>query len=253
VGIQLTEWMNDLMLHSMKNRISCKRVMALAVVALCSQIAPVLLAQDSTPAPASAEAASPSPASETRAVQLSSGVAEILKLGRAHVGDEVVIAFIRNSGRSYHLSASEILYLRAQGVSDQVVTAMLTAGQNVAATSAQPPPQPAPTQPPADWANSNPQYAPDATQPAPSYDAAAPVYAQPSAGYAYPAPSYGYYGYAPYYWGYPAFSLGFGFGGGYYGGYYRRGYYGYHGGGYYGGYHGGGYPGGGYSHGGGHR
>ena len=33
--------------------------MALAVMVLCSQIAPVLLAQDSTPAPASAEAAAP--------------------------------------------------------------------------------------------------------------------------------------------------------------------------------------------------
>ena len=107
--------------------------MALAVMVLCSQIAPVLLAQNSTPAPASAEAAAPASASETRPVQLSSGVPEILKLGRAHVGDEVIIAFIRNSGRTYHLSASEILYLREQGVSDQVLTAMLSAGQNVAA------------------------------------------------------------------------------------------------------------------------
>jgi hypothetical protein len=229
--------------------------MALAVVTLCSQIASVLLAQDSTPAPASIEAASPAPASETRPVQLSSGVAEILKLGRAQVGDEVIIAFVRNSGKSYHLSVSEILYLRAQGVSDQVVTAMLSAGQNVVANSAQPPPEPAPTQPPTDWANSSPQPPPAAPQfapqPAPTYDAAASVYGQPGPVYAYPAQSYGDYGYSPYYWGYPAFSLGIGFGGGYYGGYYGRGYYGYRGGGYYGGYHGGGYHGGGYYHGGG--
>src|ERR1035438_7974113 len=125
--------------------------MAVAVIVLCSQIAPVLLAQNSTPNPASAEAAAPASASETRPVQLSSGVAEILKLGRANVSDDVIIAFVRNSGKSYHLSASEILYLRAQGMSDQVVTAMLSAGQNLAATSAQPPP----TQPPTDWANSS--------------------------------------------------------------------------------------------------
>ena len=117
-------------------------MMALAVMVLCSQTAPVLLAQDSNSAPASAEAAAPASASETRPVQLSSGVPEILKLGRAHVGDEVIIAFIRNSGRTYHLSVSEILYLREQGVSDQVLTAMLSAGQNVAATSAQAAPQP---------------------------------------------------------------------------------------------------------------
>ena len=118
----------------MKSRMSFRPMMALAVMVLCSQIAPVLLAQNSTPAPASAEAAVPASASETRPVQLSSGVPEILKLGRAHVGDEVIIAFIRNSGRTYHLSVSEILYLREQGVSDQVLTAMLSAGQNVAAT-----------------------------------------------------------------------------------------------------------------------
>jgi hypothetical protein len=41
----LTGRTNGLMLHSMKNRISCKQVMALAVVGLYSQIA--LLAQDS--------------------------------------------------------------------------------------------------------------------------------------------------------------------------------------------------------------
>ena len=219
--------------------------MALAVIVLCSQTAPVLLAQNSSPAPASAEAAAPASVSETRTVQLSSGVPEILKLGRAHVGDEVIIAFIMNSGRIYHLSASEILYLREQGVSDQVLTAMLSAGQNVAATSAQAAPQPvaqpalqpAPTGPTAVWANSSPQPAPAATQFAPAYvEATAPVYAQPSPVYAYPAPYYGYYDSWPYYWGYPSVSFGFGFGRGYYGGY--------HGGGY----HGGGYHGGGGGH-----
>ena len=221
--------------------------MALAVIVLCSQTAPVLLAQNSSPAPASAEAAAPASVSETRTVQLSSGVPEILKLGRAHVGDEVIIAFIMNSGRIYHLSASEILYLREQGVSDQVLTAMLSAGQNVAATSAQAAPQPvaqpalqpAPTGPTAVWANSSPQPAPAATQFAPAYvEAAAPVYAQPSPVYAYPAPYYGYYDSWPYYWGYPSVSFGFGFGGGHYGGYHGGGY---HGGGYHGGGGGGGH------------
>ena len=220
-------------------------MMTVAVMVLCSQVAPVLRAQDSNSTPASAEVAIPASASETRPVQLSSGVPEILKLGRAHVGDEVIIAFIMNSGRIYHLSASEILYLREQGVSDQVLTAMLSAGQNVAATSAQAAPQPvaqpalqpAPTGPTAVWANSSPQPAPAATQFAPAYvEAAAPVYAQPSPVYAYPAPYYGYYDSWPYYWGYPSVSFGFAFGRGYYGGY--------HGGGY----HGGGYHGGGGGH-----
>ena len=215
----------------MKNRISCKRVMALVVMVLCSQTAPVLLAQYSSPAPASAEAAAPAPASETHPVQLSSGVPEILKLGRAHVGDDIIIAFIRNSGTTYHLSVPEILYLREQGVSDQVLTAMLSAGQNVTAAAAQaapqPAPQPAPTGPTAVWANSSPQPAPAATQFAPAYvEAAAPVYAQPSPVYVYPAPSYEYYDSWPYYWGYPSLSFGFGFWRGYYGGFHGGGFHG---------------------------
>jgi uncharacterized membrane protein YgcG len=227
----------------MKNRITCKPMTALAVMVLCSQIGPVLRAQNSNSAPASAGATIPASPSETRPVKLSSDVAEILKLGRAHVSDEIIIAFIRNSHATYLLNASELLYLRQQGVSDPVLTAMLNARQNVAATAA----QAAPT---AGSANSSPQPVPVPAQPAPAYDAS--VYAQPSPTYVYPAPSYydyyDYYGYWPYYWGYPAWSFGFGYyGGGYYGGRYG----GYRGGAYGGGFHGGG--GGFHGGGGGHR
>src|ERR1035441_9610853 len=128
----------------MKSPIFCRPRAALAVIMLCSQTAPVLLAQNSSPAPASAEAAAPASASETHPVQLSSGVQDILKLGRAHVSDEAITAFINNSGRTYHLNVSEILYLREQGMSDQVLTAMLSAGQNVATVAAQTAPQLAP-------------------------------------------------------------------------------------------------------------
>jgi hypothetical protein len=215
----------------MKSRISCQRVVALVVMVLCSQTSPVLRAQDSNSTPASAEAVAPASASETRPVQLSPGVPDVLKLGRAHVGDEAILAFISNSGRTYHLSVSEILYLREQGVSDQVVTAMLNSRQNAAATIAQAAPQPATTGPAADWVNSSPQ---PAAQFAPTYVEAAPVYAQPSPVYVYPAPSCGYYGSWPYYWGYPSLSIGFGFGGGHYGGYHGGDF---HGGGFYGGGH----------------
>ena len=74
-------------------------------------------------------------------------------------------------------------------MSDQVLTAMLSGGQNVAATAAQAAPQPTPTGLTSDWANSNPQPAPAAPQFAPAYEAAAPVYAQPAPVYAYPAPA----------------------------------------------------------------
>jgi hypothetical protein len=183
----------------MKNRMSCKRVIALAVAALSCQIATVLVAQDAAPPPASPGVAAAAPASEAQPVQLSSGVSEILKLARARVSDDIITAFIGSSGRTYHLSASEILYLRGQGVSDSVLTAMLSQRENAAAAAAQAAPPPAPTGPTSVWANSNPQPAPVAAQPvpqaAPTFAAAAvPVYAQPAPVYAYPAPSYGYYG-----------------------------------------------------------
>jgi hypothetical protein len=201
------------MLELMNDRVSGKRLVVLVATFLFSQTAPILLAQGSSPALAS----------ESSPVQLSSGVEDILKLAHAHLSGEAIIAFIMNSGKVYHLSASEILYLREQGVSSPVLTTMLNQRANVETPAALGAPQPAalpePNQPSADWANSNPQPAPAATQYAPAYEAVAPVYAQPPTVYAYPAPSYGYYDAAPNYWGYPALSFGIGFGGGYYGGY----------------------------------
>ena len=223
----------------MKSLIPSQPVMALAVVALCCQIAPVLMAQDSAPAPAKLGTAVTASTSETRPVQLSSGVADILKLVRAKVSDTITLSFIRNSGRTYHLSTPEILYLREQGVSDPVLTAMLDQQRNVAATAAQAVPQPAS-----------------------AYVAASPAYVQPSPVYVEPVPSYNYYDYGyynswPYYGGYyldyPSWSFSLGYGGGHYGGYHGGGHHGdgHPGGGHGGGGHPGGYPGGG-SIGGGH-
>src|SRR3954470_19500698 len=57
---------------------------------------------------------------------LSYGAANVLKLAQAKVGDETIIAYIDKSGQGYgSLGASEIIYLRDQGVSDRVLTTML--------------------------------------------------------------------------------------------------------------------------------
>lgn len=53
------------------------------------------------------------------------GVSQILQLEQAKVGDETIIAYIQSSANSYHLSADQIIYLRQQGLSDAVLTAML--------------------------------------------------------------------------------------------------------------------------------
>jgi hypothetical protein len=153
---------------------------------------------------------------------LAYGVPQILKLQQAKVTDDVIIAYIHNSGGSYGLDADQIIYLRQQGISDKVLTTML----------AQPRPAPA------------------APAPVNSYPAPTPVaYAQPTPAYVQPAPSSvyvipnnqvyyssGYFSYYPYYY-YPYFS--YGWCGGYHGNCYYRG--DYCGGGYYNGYHGGNY------------
>jgi hypothetical protein len=58
-------------------------------------------------------------------VRLSRAAAEVLKLSQAKVGEGTMVAFILNSGSTYNLTVSEILYLREQGVSDFVITTML--------------------------------------------------------------------------------------------------------------------------------
>ena len=52
---------------------------------------------------------------------------EIVKLSQAKMGDDVILAYIKNSGAAYNLSADDILYLNSQGVSQPVVSALLQA------------------------------------------------------------------------------------------------------------------------------
>jgi hypothetical protein len=69
---------------------------------------------------------------------------EIVKLSHAKMGDDVILAYIRNSGASYNLSADDILYLNTQGVSQPVISALLQARSTAAAAPA---PVMAPTTP----------------------------------------------------------------------------------------------------------
>jgi len=184
-----------------------------------------LAAQDSTVSPAPL---------------LAYGVPQVLQLVQAKVTDDVIIAYIHNSGNSYGLNADQIIYLRQQGISDRVLAVMLN--------------QPKPASTPAPTA---PAPAADTPQPQVVYTPTpAPAYVQPASSstvYVMPNNQIYYSSYYPYYYPYsycPGVSLAFGFGGGYGGGYYygggyRGGYYGGYHGGYYGGYHGGGYHGGG--------
>jgi hypothetical protein len=185
---------------------------------------------------------------QNSAPQLAYGVPQVLQLVQAKVSDDTIIAYIHNSGNSYGLNADQIIYLRQQGVSDNILTVMLN--------QPRPASSPAPTAPPDNsyQAQAPAVYTPT---PAPTYVQSAPP---PSTVYVVPnSQNYYYNTYAqPYYYPYsyfPSISLAFGFGGssyyhgGYYGGY-HGGYYG--GGGYHGGYPSGGYHGGGMGGGGWH-
>jgi hypothetical protein len=196
---------------------------ALAVGVLTFGVASVM-AQDSSTATTLQPAAVNAPAPP-----LAYGVPQILQLAQANVGNDTIIAYIKNSGTSYGLNADQIIYLKQQGLSDGVITAMLNQPKAGVAAYAPQAPAPQPAAAPAVATVPTPTPAPTVT-----YVQSAPAttyYYQPYQPYYYPA-------YYPAYSVYPAVSLSFGWGGG---SYYHGGYYGgWHGGGY-GGWHGGGW------------
>jgi len=208
-------------------------VTSVGIMALTLSVMPVAA---ENPSSTSATAASQS------APPLTSGVPDVLKMAQAKVSDDTIVSYIHNSNTSYvGLSASEIVYLHDQGVSDRVVTAMLNQRQNLnkatakwvaQQTAAAPAPTPQATPPPA-----NPvQYPGQNAGSTVTYVQTPPtstVYIMQDSSrgfvdYGY-YPSYGYSG-----WWYPPVSFSFGFGGRFHEG-------GFHGGGFHGGFHGGGH------------
>ncbi len=73
---------------------------------------------------------------------LSPGVQQVLKLSQAHMTDDVITSYIRNSNDSYKLSADDVLYLSGQGVSQPVISALLQKSSTATATTAPAPAQP---------------------------------------------------------------------------------------------------------------
>ncbi|HUZ07819.1 MAG TPA: hypothetical protein VMV89_10085 [Candidatus Paceibacterota bacterium] len=199
-------------------------------------------------------------ASVASAPQLSDGPSQILRLAQAKIGDGTIIAFIKNSGNSYPLTADQIIYLRQQGVSNDAISAMLNQPKPaVAAAPAVSAPQTSDTTvtTSAGTTITTPNGSTATVAPTVTYVQSAPapsVYVIPDTQtYYYDSGYYSPYYYPYYGWSYPAVSLSFGFGGGYHGGGgFHGGDGGFHGGG--GGFHGGGgVRGGGGFHGGGRR
>ena len=99
-------------------------------LALVAFLAIPMYAADS-PAPA-ASGAAPGPVAEVPSAPaltppaLSPNAAEVVKLSGAGVGDEVILAYVKNYQLPFNLSANAILGLKEAGVTSPVILAMLT-------------------------------------------------------------------------------------------------------------------------------
>jgi len=126
-----------------------------AVAALCllgTCFPPISMAQTETdPAPAPDGAIAPAAPDDSTAlppgVYPSSPLAQVIKLTRAGVGEEVIMTYATNSISTFNLDPDKIIYLKDIGAPDDLVTAMMQRDQvlqaQMGATAYQPPP-PAP-------------------------------------------------------------------------------------------------------------
>ena len=56
---------------------------------------------------------------------LSPDLQEVMTLSRQQMGDDVITNYIKSTGKSYKLSADDIIYLKSQGISQGVISALL--------------------------------------------------------------------------------------------------------------------------------
>jgi len=75
---------------------------------------------------------------QTAPADLSPDVQEVLTLSRQHMDDSVITNYIASTGKSYKLSANDIIYLNGQGVSQAVISALLATANNANSQTAAP-------------------------------------------------------------------------------------------------------------------
>jgi hypothetical protein len=93
---------------------------------------------------------------QTPAVNLPPGVQDVVKLSQAGLGEDVIMAQVKNAGATYNLNADQLIYLSKAGVSQNVIKALIGTGGGAA--SAAPPMAPPPA-----YAPSSPAVAPPPT------------------------------------------------------------------------------------------
>jgi len=75
-----------------------------------------------------------------QAANLTAPAAEVAKLAQSGVDEDVMLAYITNSGSTFALDSDQIIYLNDIGVPGNVVTAMIQHDQALKLSSTQPPP-----------------------------------------------------------------------------------------------------------------
>jgi len=87
---------------------------------------------------------------QTAPANLSPGLIEVVKLAQAHMSDDIITSYIKNSGAAYSLSADDIIYLTSQGVSQGVISVLQQSRSAAPPMSAAPvlPATPPPAAPP---------------------------------------------------------------------------------------------------------
>lgn len=195
----------------MKRRIIPRALAAIAGIFFGVHSLVTVAAENSAASATDPDAIQTPPTSHpTAPVELSKSAVDVLQLVQAKVGDDTIVAFIKNSGASYSLSASAIVYLRGEGVSDRLLTTMLEHHKRVTEPAAT-------TAPTTNYSGaSNARNATTDVQPTTTYVESAPTYVPSSTVYVVPSvPTYTYsYGDYPYGYYYPYCYYP------YYGGYY---------------------------------
>jgi len=105
---------------------------------------------------------------QTPLSNLSPDLQEVVKLSQEKMSDDVITSYIGNSGKSYRLSANDMVYLKSQGVSQVVIAALLQAKAAAPPSNPNPVPVVVPQPPPAvNTPPPGPPPAPQAEAPAP--------------------------------------------------------------------------------------
>jgi hypothetical protein len=107
---------------------------------------------ESAPGPAPDGSAAPAAPDDSTAlppnIYPSSPLAQVIKLTQSGVSEDVIMAYVTNSGSTFNLDPDKIIYLKDIGAPDELVTAMMQRDQvlqaQMAASAYQPPQQPAP-------------------------------------------------------------------------------------------------------------